>query len=78
MNKKEIELKRVLEIEDPILFLGAGFSLGGKTNQNHPIPNGSQLKEILITQLLKYPIDSENYNDLIKFSLSEHRWYNRN
>ncbi|MBP6977648.1 MAG: SIR2 family protein [Lentimicrobiaceae bacterium] len=67
----ENELKRILELEDPILFLGAGFSLGAKTQNGKDFPTGNQLKIEIIKNLLKVDEGSSEYNDLIKYSLSD-------
>lgn len=71
MLDQEKELKRIIEIEDPILFLGAGFSIGAKTHLGLPIPTGNQLKTKIIIELLKFPEGSSEFKDLEKFSLSE-------
>jgi len=71
MTDQEKELKRAIELEDPILFLGAGFSLGGKTQNGKNIPKGSDLKKDLIVELLKFQPNSQEYSDLIGYSLSE-------
>lgn len=67
----ENELKRILELEDPILFLGSGFSLGAKTQNGKDFPNGNQLKIEIIKNLLKVNEGSSEYNDLIKYNLSD-------
>jgi len=67
----ENELKRILELEDPILFLGAGFSLGAKTQKGKDFPTGNQLKIEIIKNLLKIVEGSSEYNDLIKYNLSD-------
>jgi len=70
MTDQEKELKRIIELEDPILFLGAGFSLGAKTQHNFDFPTGNQLKEKLINDLLKLPKSSPDFDDLNKYSLA--------
>ncbi|MGZ3864572.1 MAG: SIR2 family protein [Bacteroidia bacterium] len=67
----ENELKRVLEYEDPILFLGAGFSIGAKTKSGTNFPTGKELKKDIIINLLKYPEGTKEFNDLINYSLSD-------
>jgi len=65
------ELQRIIDFEDPILFLGAGFSLGATTQNGRKFPTGKELKKYLITELLKYEETSTEYSDLIAFSLPE-------
>lgn len=71
MLDQEKELKRIIEVEDPILFLGAGFSFGAKTHSGRNMPTGNQLKSDIITELLKYSKGSTEYNDLEKYNLSD-------
>jgi len=71
MLDQEKELKRIIEVEDPILFLGAGFSLGAKTHSGRNIPTGNQLKSDIITELLRYTKESKEFTDLDKYNLSE-------
>ena len=44
------KLKHVLQSKDPVLFTGAGFSLGAKQSDNTPIPNGQELKLRIISE----------------------------
>lgn len=67
----ENELKRVLDFEDPILFLGAGFSLGAKTKVGKVFPTGNELKKDIIVNLLKYSESTSEYLDLMNYSLSD-------
>jgi len=67
----ESELKRILDYEDPILFLGAGFSLGAKTKAGAKFPTGNELKKDIIVNLFKYKEGSSEYEDLSTFSLSD-------
>lgn len=72
MNTDNIErLKRVLLNESPILFLGAGFSLGAKTKSGMNIPTGNQLKQIIIETFLKYSHTHKDYEELMSYSLSQ-------
>ncbi len=64
-------LKRILIYESPILFTGAGFSLGGKRGENEKIYSGKELKEEIIVNLLKYQKGSSEYNELKEASLSD-------
>lgn len=72
MSSENIErLKFVFLNETPILFLGAGFSLGGKTKTGRNIPNGNELKKIIIEEFLKYNQTNKEYNELMAYSLSQ-------
>lgn len=71
MTEEIKDLKRILELGDPILFLGSGFSLGAKTQSGKDFPTGKQLKEELIVDLLQMPKGSDEFNELFGYSLSE-------
>ena len=72
MNKDYIErLKLVLINETPILFLGAGFSLGAKTKSGIDIPKGQELKKIILEDFLKLSKESNDYKELIEYPLSQ-------
>lgn len=58
------KLKHVLQSKDPVLFTGAGFSLGAKQSDNTPIPNGQELKLRIISEILKYEEGSPEYEEL--------------
>lgn len=75
MNK---ELKRILEFEDPILFLGAGFSLGAMTQNGKDFPTGNQLKIEIIKELLKIEEGTSDFDDLVKYNLSDICNYSEN
>ena len=64
-------LKSVLLNESPILFLGAGFSLGAKTKTGKDIPSGNQLKQIIIESFLKYNNTHKDYSEIINYTLSQ-------
>lgn len=64
-------LKSVLLNETPILFLGAGFSLGAKTKHGNDVPTGSELKKIIIEKFLKLTQESADYKELSNYSLSQ-------
>jgi len=58
------KLKHVLLSKDPVLFTGAGFSLGSLQNDNTPIPKGYDLKIDIIKNILRYTSDSSEYIEL--------------
>ncbi len=53
MEENVKKLQKILMNESPILFLGAGFSLGAKVKTDENIPDGETLKKVLINKLLK-------------------------
>ena len=70
-NEKTERLKNILLNEAPILFLGAGFSLGAKTKSGEGIPTGAQLKKIIIEKFLKIKEANVEYKELIGYSLAQ-------
>ena len=59
------KLKHILLTKQPVLFTGAGFSLGAKQSNNmDPIPNGEELKMSIIQKILCYAPGSEEYKEL--------------
>lgn len=71
MNNSLERLKNVLLNENPILFIGAGFSIGAKTKNKVNIPKGNELKEIIIKDFLKYDESHSDYSELINYSLPQ-------
>ncbi|MBS1928221.1 MAG: SIR2 family protein [Bacteroidetes bacterium] len=65
------KLKSTLLHDSPILFLGAGFSLGGKTKSGRDIPKANELKEIILTEFLKLSKSSSEYGELTNYPLSQ-------
>lgn len=64
-------LKRILLHDIPILFTGAGFNYGAKTKKGILIPNGSELKRIIIEDYLKYGPHNEEHRQLSSHSLKD-------
>jgi hypothetical protein len=64
------ELKKMLISETPILFLGAGFSIGS-SNGLEPVPTGNRLKEQIVDDLLKDKISTDDYNEVITYNLQD-------
>lgn len=64
-------LKSVLLNESPILFIGAGFSLGATTKTGRDIPKGNELKKIIVEEFLKYESSDSEYDELMGYSLSQ-------
>lgn len=59
------KLKHILLTKDPILFTGAGFSLGAKKSDNKTfLPSGKELKMNIIKDVLGYKEDSEEFAEL--------------
>lgn len=76
---EEVEiLNRILKKESPLLFLGAGFSIGAKLLNNRDFPKGDQLKYIIIEDFLKIKKDDSEYEELKSYSLSKVCQYGRN
>lgn len=72
MNQERIDkLKNTLLHDSPILFLGAGFSLGGKTKTGRDIPKANDFKEIILVEFLKLSKVSAEYKELSNYSLSQ-------
>lgn len=67
----EAILEKVLLNENPVLFLGAGFSLGGKLKDGNNIPTGNQFKIHLLEHYLHLKEDSEEYKALIGYNLDK-------
>lgn len=65
------KLNRCLLKGRPILFTGAGFSRYGKNGQGRYVPTGAELKSMILTELLGFEKDVDDYNDLIKNSLTD-------
>lgn len=72
------QLKRTLINDIPILFTGAGFNYGAKTKSDLPIPNGTELRRIIIEDYLKYTTDSEEHKQLINSPLQHVSQYAQN
>lgn len=72
MDKQiETKLQNVLLKGSPILFTGAGFSKGALNNYDEAIPDGGQLKKLLIEKLLLCNENDENFSELNQASLSD-------
>lgn len=65
------KLDRCILRGHPILFTGAGFSKGGHLASGRDIPVGSAVKELLLTELLGFDKDSEDFEDLNNNTLSD-------
>lgn len=68
-NLSEKLIESILKEDDPVLFLGAGFSLGAN-NISGKIPSGNDLKEILLKDLLYLNENSPDYKELIEAPLA--------
>lgn len=65
------KLDRCLLSGNPILFTGAGFSLGAVNGAGENIPSGNELKRKLLINFLGYKEDSEECIELMASSLSD-------
>lgn len=65
------KLDRCLLSGNPILFTGAGFSLGSVNGMGENLPTGYGLQKKVLTELLGFKEDSSEYNELKKSSLSD-------
>lgn len=71
---EEMEIKkfdRILLKGSPVLFTGAGFSKYAQNGDGENIPDGTQLKRKLLTELLFLDEAEDDYNELINYSLSD-------
>lgn len=59
------KLREILLSTPPMLFLGAGFSVGS-TNLNGEIPLGGTLKDEIVTEFFKEDISSNDLEDIKK------------
>jgi len=67
----EQTLENVLVNENPILFLGSGFSLGGTLKNGDSIPTGEQLKQHILKNYLNLAEDSSDYLSLNYYNLDK-------
>lgn len=65
------KLDRCILRGHPILFTGAGFSKGGQTGSGRDIPVGNAVKELLLTELMGFDKNSEDFKDLYSNTLSD-------
>lgn len=65
------KLDRCLLSGNPILFTGAGFSLGSVNGMGENLPTGYGLQKKVLTELLGFKEESSEYNELMKSSLSD-------
>lgn len=65
------KLDRCLLSGNPILFTGAGFSLGAVNGAGENLPSGYQLKKKLLIDLMGYTEGSKEYEELMENSLSD-------
>ena len=63
------ELRDALLRHNPILFLGAGFSLEGK-NKYGEMPKGDTLKQEIYDKFVKSNLDSEEQEEVYEYNLS--------
>ena len=71
VDEKVIQsLNRILSMK-PILFTGSGFSRGATNGKGDSIPIGGELKETIITDLLKVQANSDLHKELMQASLSD-------
>ncbi len=78
MDEEKKILRQVFNHNAPILFLGAGFSLGAKTKFNKAVPTGSQLIDIILNDFLNLKADSDDYKELKENRLYEVCQYAQN
>lgn len=71
-------LTKLLTKESPLLFLGAGFSIGAKLSNGEEFPKGDGLKFVIIENFLKINKDDDEYDELSGYSLSKVCQYAKN
>lgn len=64
------EVKHIMEKEPPMLFLGAGFSLGA-TNEYGAIPLGDGLKQEIIDKFIRGNVDEEVIREIEQYELQD-------
>ncbi len=64
------EVKYIMEKEPPMLFLGAGFSLGA-TNEFGDIPLGDALKHEIIDKFIQGNVDEEALKEIEQYELQD-------
>ena len=70
METKEIELKRILLESTPILFLGAGFSIGSK-NEVGELPKGDGLRKDILDTFIGDSFDKDDKKEIDGYNLQE-------
>ena len=71
MDKASVEeVKRIMEENPPMLFLGAGFSLGA-TNEYGDIPLGNALKQEIIDIFIRGNVDEESTKEIEQYELQD-------
>ena len=65
------KLDRCLLSSHPILFTGAGFSLGAKNGKGEFVPLGNDLKKKVLIELMGFSEGSAEYEELIAYSLAD-------
>ena len=70
METKEIELKRILLESPPILFLGAGFSIGSN-NEVGELPKGDGLRKDILDTFIGDSFDKDDKKEIDGYNLQE-------
>ena len=65
--KNEEILKSVLLESSPVLFLGAGFSVGSQSKSKALV--GTQLKMEILEQLIKAKVSESDYKEIADYDL---------
>lgn len=72
INTEDIKkLDRCLVSGSPVLFTGAGFSLGATKGTDEMIPSGNELKTLIVKALLGIDETQPEFEELSKVSLSD-------
>ena len=71
MDKVNIEeVRHIMETEPPMLFLGAGFSVGA-VNEYGDIPLGNSLKQEIINIFVQDNVDEEAAKEIEQYELQD-------
>ncbi len=71
MDSREVEkVRRILETNPPILFLGAGFSLGS-SNEYGEVPLGEGLKNKIVEKFIQGNVSEEDKKEVEKYELPD-------
>ncbi len=69
MDDIQKKLEKTILQNQPVLFLGAGFTVGATLNNGIPAPKGDELKQILLKELLRLDPVSREYQELSQSDL---------
>ena len=66
-KENEVTLQNILMESVPVLFLGAGFSIGSKSSND--LLDGKDLKKLILEELIKDKVDESDYEEIQTYDL---------